>query len=344
MTTTNAGLPGPEAGPDSPTELSGRSWWLAAKRTAVRVVRDQLTDRAAALTYYGVLSLFPALLVLVAGLGLLSDDTARTLIDQVVAIAPVEARDLVLTAMDNLRQSRGAGFAAIVGLVGAVWAASGYVGAFIRTANVIYRVPEGRPAWKTIPLQVGVTMLTGVMLVSSLVIIVVSGPVARWVGDRVGAGEGAVTAWGIAKWPVLLLLMGIVVATLYRAAPNARQGGFRWVSPGGLIAVLLWVVASGGFSLYASRFGSYNKTYGTLAGVIVFLVWLWISNVVLLAGAAFDAELERARVASAGYDPTREPFLAMRDDRAVPEPPAFADPDAAPPADRPAPTPDRGGA
>ncbi|GGK22407.1 hypothetical protein GCM10010124_13620 [Pilimelia terevasa] len=321
-------LPGPDDGPASPTELSGRSWWLAAKRAGLSISRLQLTDRAAALTYYGVLSLFPALLIMVSTLGLLGDSTADEVIGQVVAVAPPEVRTLVFDAMRDLSGSQAAGLAAVVGLLGAVWAASGYVGAFIRAANAIYQVPEGRPLWKTIPLQVGVTLLTGVMLAASVLIVVVSGPVARWVGELVGVGGGAVTVWAVVKWPILAVLVSLVVATLYRATPNARQGGLRWVSPGGLLAVVLWVVTSVAFSLYASTFGNYSKTYGAIAGVIVFLVWLWISNIVLLLGATFDAELERTRVASAGFDPTREPFLAMRDDRAVPAAPAFDDPDA----------------
>ncbi|HEX5742245.1 MAG TPA: YihY/virulence factor BrkB family protein [Pilimelia sp.] len=329
MSQSSETLPGPEAGPDKPGDLGYRSWWRAARRAGVGVVRKQLTDRAAALTYYGVLSLFPALLVLVSTLGLVSPSAADTIIQEAVAIAPAQAQELVLSALENLRQSQGAGIAAVVGVITALWAASGYIGAFIRAANHIYEVPEGRPVWKTIPLQVGVTIVTGGMLVLALGIILVTGPVARWAGDRVGLGENAVTVWDIAKWPVLALLVAMVVATLYRVSPNARQGGFRWVSPGGVLAVVLWAIASAGFTLYVTTLGNYNKTYGAVAGVIIFLVWMWLSNLALLTGAAFDAELERTRVAAAGYAPTGQPYLAMRDDRAVPEPVGFDDADVA---------------
>lgn len=328
MSHANENLPGPEIGPDKPGELGRRSWARAARRAGLSVVRKQLTDRAAALTYYGVLSLFPALLVLVSTLGLVSPSAADAIIREAVAVAPAQGRDLVLNALENLRQSQGAGIAAVVGVVTALWAASAYIGAFIRATNHIYEVPEGRPMWKTIPLQVGVTILTGAMLVLALGIVLVTGPVARWAGDLVGLGADAVTVWDIAKWPVLALLVAVVVATLYRASPNARQGGFRWVSPGGILAVVLWAVASAGFTLYVTTAGNYNKTYGAVAGVIIFLVWMWLSNLALLTGAAFDAELERTRVAAGGYEPTREPFLAMRDDRAVPDPVGFDDADA----------------
>jgi len=324
MATTSHSLPGPEVGPTSPTALSSRQWRTAALATVRSISREQLTDRAAALTYYGVLSMFPALLVLVSVLGLLSDHAADTVVREALSAAPAEGRGLVGDTLNGLRQSQTAGLMAFVGVLGAIWAASGYLGAFMRAANAVYHAPEGRPWWKTAATQVGLTILVGAMALLGTVIVVVSGPVARYLGDLIGLGSGAVTAWSIVKWPVLILLVGLIVAVLYRGAPNIQQGGFRWVSPGGLLAVLLWAAASAAFSLYVSHFGSYNKTYGTVGGIIVFLTWLWLTNVSLLVGTAFDAQLERARIASAGFDADREPFLRLRDDRSTPADPPSA--------------------
>jgi membrane protein len=207
-----------------------------------------------------------------------------------------------------------AGILAVVGLAVGLWSASAYVAAFMRAANVIYDVPEGRPAWITIPVRVGVTLAMLVLLVASVVIVVVTGGIARQVGSALGLGSVAVTTWDIAKWPVLLIIVSIMLAILYWASPNARHG-FRWVSPGGLIAVLLWLVASGLFALYVAFFGHYNKVYGSLGGIIIFLIWMWLSNTAILLGAEFNAELERERAIAGGLPPHREPFAELRDDR-----------------------------
>ncbi|GAA2511053.1 YihY/virulence factor BrkB family protein [Pilimelia columellifera] len=311
------GLPGPDIGPDAPTRLDRRAWWTAARDAFMAVPRDKLTDRAAALTYYGVLSIFPGLLVLVSVLGLLDDQAADAVVREATAVAPAEVKSLIDDSLTELRASQTAGLMAVVGVLGALWAASGFVGAFIRASNQSYRTPEGRPFWKTAFLQVVVTVVVGTMAVVATGMLIVSGPVAEWVGRLLGVGGGAVTFWNIAKWPVLLGLVSVIVATLYRASPNARQGGFHWVSPGGVMAVVVWVLMSAGFSMYVANFGSYNRTYGAVASVIVFLVWLWLSNIALLVGVELDARLERARIAAAGYHPSREPFLQMRDDSAV---------------------------
>jgi len=204
-----------------------------------------------------------------------------------------------------------------VGLLGALWTASGYVSAFMRAANAVYDVPEGRPIWKTVPIRLAVTVVCGTLLSVSALAVVLTGQVARYVGNLVGLGDTAVTVWDVAKWPVLIFLIMVVVAILYWASPNVRQSGFRWVSPGGVLAVLVWLIASAGFGVYLANFASYNKTYGTLGGVIGFLVWLWISNIALLLGAEFDAELERGRAIEGGLPPDQEPFIPLRDDRKV---------------------------
>jgi membrane protein len=308
----------PEEGPDSPAQLSGNSLWRAVKRTVTEFQDDNLTDWAAALTYYGVLSIFPGLLVLTAVLGLLGDNTLQSVVDSVKPLLPAETSAILDSMVKQLGTANtSSGLVAILGLLTAFWSASGYVGAFMRASNSIYEVPEGRPVWKTLPIRVGVTALVGIMLVACAVIVVFTGGLADTVGSAIGLGDAAVTAWEIAKWPVLLVIVSLMFAVLYWASPNAKTGGFRWVTPGGVVAVLLWVIASAAFGFYAANFGSYNKTYGTLAGVIVFLVWLWISNIAILFGAELDAELERRRAIASGTPADKEPFLELRDDRKV---------------------------
>jgi membrane protein len=312
--------PPPDAGPDNPARLPRGSLWKAVKRSGKEFVEDNLPDWAAALTYYGVLSIFPGLLVAVSVLSLLGPSAIRPLLDNLGQIAPGPVHLILENAANSLEQSRGsAGITATLGLVVALWSASGYVAAFMRASNAIYDVPEGRPIWKTIPIRIGVTLTTGVLLLVSAVIVVLTGEVAEQAGRAAGVESVLVTTWSIVKWPVLVVLVSLMLAILYWASPNARQGGFRWVSPGGLVAVLLWIVASALFAVYVANFASYNKTYGTLGGVIVFLVWLWISNLAVLFGAELDAELERQRSAAAGHPEDAEPYLRLRDDRKVKE-------------------------
>jgi len=310
--------PGPEAGPDSPTELKGKGLFAALKRTFKQYSQDNLSDWAAALTYYGVLSIFPGLLVIVSLLGMLSDNGQKTVTDAVHELAPnPEMQKLVDTVLSQVQDPGKAGLAAIIGIIVAFWSASGYTAAFMRASNAVYDVPEGRPIWKTLPIRVGVTAVVGVMLVVSATIVIFTGDLAKIVGDKLGLGSAAVLTWDIAKWPVLLMLVSLMFAILYWASPNAKTGGFRWVSPGGIFAVLLWILASAGFAIYLANFANYNKTYGTVGGVIAFLVWLWITNIAILLGAELDAELERGRAIAAGHDPTDEPFLELRDDRKI---------------------------
>jgi len=302
---------------DAPTDLGGRGWWAAMKRTVKEFQADNLTDWAAALTYYGVLAIFPAMIVLVSILGLVGDSATQPLIDNLGAVAPGPAKDIFTNAIKNLQGDQGAaGVLFVVGLLGALWSASGYVGAFMRASNRIYDMPEGRPVWKTLPVRVSLTLVLLVLLAVTTIAVVLTGGLARKVGDIIGLGSTAVDVWNIAKWPVLLLVVSLMFALLYWAAPNVKQPGFRWVSPGGILAVVGWLIASAAFAFYVGNFGSYNKTYGALGGVIVFLVWLWISNIVILLGAEFNAELERGRAIQAGMRPEdKEPFAEPRDTR-----------------------------
>ena len=302
--------------PDEPTDLPKRSWLGVLKRTGKEFSDDNLTDWAAALTYYSILSIFPALIALVSVLGLIGDSATQPLIENLGAVAPGPAKDIFTSAVENLQKSEGAaGVLFIVGLAGALWSASGYVAAFMRASNSIYDVQEGRPIWKTAPVRLGVTIVLLILLAISATAVALTGGLAEQVGNLIGVGETAVTVWDIAKWPVLLFVVSFMFAILYWAAPNVKHPKFRWVSPGGVLAVIVWIIASAAFAFYVANFGSYNKTYGALGGVIVFLVWLWISNIAVLLGAELNAELERGRQIEAGHPEDEEPFLEPRDTR-----------------------------
>jgi membrane protein len=310
--------PTPDAGPDNPAKLKGKGIFAALKRTLKQFSQDNISDWAAALTYYGVLAIFPGVLVLVSILGMLSNNGQQTVKSTVSDIASnKQIESLVNTVLNQVHDPGKAGLAAIVGIVLAFWSASGYVAAFMRASNAVYDVPEGRPIWKTLPIRVGVTAVIGVMLIASACIVVFTGKLSKVVGEHIGLGSVAVTVWNIAKWPVLVILVSLMFAILYWASPNAKTGGFRWISPGGVFAVILWLIASGAFALYLATFANYSKTYGALGGVIAFLVWLWISNIAILLGAEMDAELERGRAIAAGHPPDDEPFLQLRDDRKI---------------------------
>ncbi|WP_406445309.1 YihY/virulence factor BrkB family protein [Streptomyces sp. NBC_00631] len=311
--------PGPDVerrAPDTPTKLPKRAWVAVLKGALHEFKDDELTDRAAALTYYGVLSLFPALLVLVSLLGIAGGSAIDAVLSNLRQLAPGAARDIITRAVEQLQGRAGAGSVmAVVGLVLALWSASGYVGAFIRAANTVYDMPEGRPLWKILPLRVLLTAALLVMAVLSALIVVFTGGIARQAGAALGIGDGALTVWSIAKWPVLVLLVTLMIAVLYWASPNAKVRGFRWITPGSFVALLIWLIASAGFAFYVAGFASYNKTYGTMAGVVVFLVWLWITNLAVLLGLEFDAETARQRAVAGGLPPEAEPYTEPRSTR-----------------------------
>jgi membrane protein len=290
--------------------------WATLKRTIREFRDDNLTDWAAALTYYAVLSIFPGLIVLVSILGLVGGhpETTNALLDIVDDIGPDSAVETFRGPIESVVSSNtNAGVLFVAGLLVAIWSASGYMGAFIRAANAIYEVEEGRPFWKRRPLQIVMTVAMVLLLALVSIAIVVTGPLAESIGDAIGVGDSAVTAWNIAKWPVIVVVVMAMFAVLYYVAPNVRQPGLRIVTPGGVVAVLGWLLVSAGFGVYVANFGSYDKTYGSLGGVIVFLVWLWLSNVALLFGAEFDAELERSRQLKAGLPAEETLQLPERD-------------------------------
>ena len=298
------------------------------KRTFHEFKQNNVTDWAAALTYYGVLALFPALIALVSIVGLLFNpqQVTRALTDVVGQIGPASA---VRTFEGPIQQVTGnaanSGLGLIVGLAGALWSASGYVGAFMRASNVFYEVDEGRPIWKMRPLQMLVTLILVLLLAVGVVAVALSGPLASAVGNAVGLGSTAITVWNIAKWPVLLLIVILMISILYYASPNAKLRKFSFITPGALFAIVVFLIASLAFAFYVSNFGSYNKTYGALAGVVIFLVWLWITNVAILLGAQLNAERERSEQIEEGVPGAeRELKLPERDEADADQRPATA--------------------
>jgi membrane protein len=300
--------------PEGVTDLSSRSWSDALKRTLKAFKADQLGVWAAALTYFGVLSIFPALLVVVSVLGLIGGSVTDTLLENLEDVAPGPAQEIFTNAIRNLEGAGSAsGIAFVIGLASAIWAASGYVDGFMSASNAIYDVEEGRPVTKTLPVRVGLTVVLMVLAGVIAFSVTLTGGLAKEAGDLLGVGDTAVDVWGVAKWPVLLLLVSLLLAVLYWGAPNVKLP-FRLVSPGSLLAVLGWVLASVAFAFYVANFSSYNKTYGALAGPIVFLLWLWISNICVLLGAELNAELERSRKLEAGeITHEEEAFVEVRD-------------------------------
>jgi membrane protein len=282
---------------------TGTSAFSAVRRTVTEFSEDNLSDWAAALTYYGLLALFPALIALVGLIGLVGDpaSTTKTITQIVTKIGPSSAAQTFAGPIQSITSQKGtAGIMGIVGLAGALWSASSYVGAFMRASNVIYETPEGRPIWKLRPLQMLVTLVMLILLVLVALALVLTGPIVTAVAGPLGVGGTAVSIWNIAKWPVLLVVVIAMFAVLFYAAPNVKLAGFKWVTPGALFALVVWLLASVAFAFYAANFGSYNKTYGALGGLVVFLVWLWITNIALLLGMELNAERERSRELEAG--------------------------------------------
>jgi membrane protein len=305
--------------PESPTDLSPPSLLSVIKRAGKEFSADNVTDLAAALTYYAVLAVVPGFIVLLSILGLIHANTGQ-LTSQVNKVAPGSSGQVVDTLIKQAQNHHsGAGIAAIAGIVIALWSASGYVSAFMRAANRVYNIGEGRPIWKKAPLRLGVTAFAVVILVIMAGIVILTGSVAKTVGNSIGVGHTAVLIWDIAKWPILLVLISVLLAVLFWAAPNAKQAGIKWISPGGLVATAIWMIISALFALYVTDFSSYNKTYGSLAGVVIFLVWLWLTNISLLLGLEINAELEHQRLIAAGLPEDVQPFAEPRDTRKLPE-------------------------
>lgn len=316
-TNEKQGAPDPDDArkPDSPTDIKKRSWKYVFTKTIREFSSDQCTDIAASLTYYFVLALFPALIAVFSLLGVIGQgqSAADAILGIVDEAAPGGASDVIRGPIEQFASSPAAGFALVSGLLVAIWSASGYVGAFSRGMNRIYEIEEGRPFWKLKPQQLLVTLIAIMLIAIAGVILVVSGPVTEAIGGVLGLGETVTTIWSIAKWPVLAFVIVLVVAVLYYATPNAKQPKFRWMSMGAFLAIVVLAIATVGFGFYIANFSNYDETYGSLAGVIIFLLWIWIANNALLFGAEFDAELERGRQLQAGIAAERELQLPPRD-------------------------------
>jgi membrane protein len=299
-----------------PTDLGLGTWPQTLKRTVTQFFDDNLLQWAAALTFFAVLSLFPALLTLVAVLGVVGSPAIEPLVDNTSELAPGPARDIALDGLNAVRDSEQAGLALVVGVAVALWTASAYVGAFIPAANRVWEVDEERPIWKKLVLRISLTVVLLVLIAVTAISVVLTGPIAEQLGNIVGVGQIAVDAWAIAKWPFLALVVMMLLAILYWASPNVRHPGWRWVTPGTVLALVLWIVASLGFTFYVGNFATYNETYGSIGGVMVFLVWLWLTNIAILLGAELNAELERTRAIEGGMRPKdKEPYLPLRDSR-----------------------------
>ncbi|MGO1315828.1 MAG: YihY/virulence factor BrkB family protein [Cellulomonadaceae bacterium] len=298
-----------------PTDLPRHTWAYALSRSLREFMNDKCTDLAAGLTYYAVLSVAPALLALVSILGVVGNGPRILdgLLDIVRDLGSDQAVETIEPILAQIVDSQSAGLALIAGVLVALWSASNYVNAFSRAMNRIYGVEEGRPVWKLRPVLYALTL--GLLILVALValMLVTSGPIAASIGAVIGLSDTFLTVWGIAKWPVVLLIVIGAVAMLYHLTPNVKQPRLRWITPGAAVAIVVWILASVGFGFYVGNFGSYNATYGALAGVILFLLWLWISNLALLFGAELDAELERVRELRAGLEAEELIQLPPRD-------------------------------
>ena len=304
--------------PDSPADITKPSWKYVLKKTFREFNRDQCTDLAAALTYFAVFAVAPAALALVSLLGVFGDGEriVGDVMDAVEEMGTGLPLETIKPIVENMAAQQGAGLALFTGLLVALWSASGYVNAFGRAMNRMYQIDEGRPVWKLKPIMLGVTMLLLVLVALVCVALVLSGPVAEGIGAAIGLSEVTVTVWSIAKWPVVLGLVVIIVAVLYWATPNVRQPKMRWISVGAVVFIVVWALATLAFGLYVANFSSYDATYGALAGVIVFLLWVWITNNALLFGAELDCELERGRQLQAGIKAEETLQLPPRDTKA----------------------------
>ena len=299
------------------TDLNKPTWVYVARKTLREFSGDQCTDLAAALTYYAVLALFPTAIALLSLVGIFGQGskTVDTLLRVVTEAGGSSVAQTLRPTLKTLSQTPGAGLALILGLLGALWSASGYVGAFGRAMNRIYGIGEGRPVWILRPVMLLVTLVLVVLVAVAVLTLIVSGPLTQSLGNALGLGSAAVLAWRLAKWPLLLIVAVVIVATLYYATPNVKQTKFRWLSIGALVAIVVWALLSLAFGFYVANFSSYNKTYGALAGVIVFLLWLWLTNLALLFGAELDAELERGRELESGVAAEDTIQLPARDTR-----------------------------
>ncbi len=283
--------------------------WPLIKRTFKEFQDDNMSDWAAALTYYGLLSLFPALIALVSIVGLVADpeELTKTLTEIVTEIGPETGANTFAGPIQSITGNTTSSLVLLIlGTAVALNAASGYVGAYIRAANVAWEMPEGRSFFKLRPLQLAITLLMVLMLIFVLLGLALTGPIVEAIGEPLGISGTVLDIWEIAKWPIVFALSVAMFATLNYLAPNVRMPRIRVVTPGSIFTVAIWIIASALFALFVANFGSYDKTYGTLGGVVTLLVWLWITNMSLLFGLELNAELERSRQIGEGVPHAEE--------------------------------------
>ncbi|AWB87602.1 YihY/virulence factor BrkB family protein [Mycetocola zhujimingii] len=314
----NAPDPNDSRKPDDPSDVKKPSWGYVFKRTIREFGRDKCTTLAAALTYYAVLAIFPALLALISLIGLFGEagETTKLLLQIIETAGSESTAETLRGPIEQLASAPGAGLALVIGLLGAIWSASGYVNAFSQAMNQVYEVDEGRPFWKLRPVILLITVVLLLIAVVIILLLIISGPIAKAIGDVIGLGDVAVTVWNIAKWPVIAILAIIMVAVLYYGTPNVKQPKFKWMTLGAFIALLVMAIATVGFFFYVSNFSNYQATYGSIAGVIIMLLWLWLMNLSLLFGAEFDAEMERGRQLQGGIEAEDSLQLPPRDTKA----------------------------
>lgn len=294
-----------------------RSGWYAFRKSVREFRDDNGTDLAAGLTYYAVLSIFPAALALLSLLGLVGQGqkSVNAVLDVLRPLVSANTLSNIQGPLIRLSQSDAATATFAVGLVGALWSASSWVRAFSRAMNRIYEVDEGRPFWRLYPMTYLVTVVTVVLSAVALVILGASGAVARSLGSQLGLGKQTVDVWNYAKWPVLIIVVVLIIAILYHFTPNVKLPKFRVLSAGAFVALLVWVLASTGLAFYVANFGSYDRTYGSVAGVVIALLWLWLTHVALVFGAELDSELERARELHKGIEAEETLALPVRSAR-----------------------------
>jgi membrane protein len=300
--------------PSKLSQLRWSTWRGVVLRSGKSFMDDNCTDWAAALTYYGVLALFPGAIVIVALTSLVAsgEDAINTILGMMRDLLPPDVMEPIETPIRTVLEERGSAKLLLsFGAIAAVWSASGFVGAFVRASNAIYGVEEGRKWYVLRPLQLGLTVVSLVLLAIIALGLIVSGPVVEAIGDALRVGETTRSLWEIGKWPVLVVLAGLLLTLLFWIAPNVQQPRLRWITVGGAVALVAWLVMSFGFGLYVSNFGSYDATYGSLGAIVIFLIWLYLSNCALMLGVEINAEVARGRAIQAG-EPAEEPVLEPR--------------------------------
>jgi membrane protein len=304
---------------DSPVELTRDDWRVILKRTWHEFRINQVYDLAGTLTYYTVLALFPALLATLATVGIFgsAEAGAQNVLQVIEGLGGATAADVLREPLEQLVNASHAGLAFGTGLVGVLWATSGYLGTFGRGMNRIYDVEEGRPFWEMRPTMIGVSAVLVVLGALGALGLILTGPVAESTARVLGFDEGVVFWWDLLKLPALAGIALVVMALLYWAGPNVKRRHLRWFSVGAIGALLAWIIATALFGAYVFGFGIYGRTYGFVGGVIAFLLWVWLSNLSLLFGAVLDTEVERARQLRAGISAEERVQLPLRDDRLI---------------------------